>query len=216
MAESVSQDDWRVELDVAAPGGGHKLTERLHERRIASRARERLGDRATVSVDAHRLFAYTGAEADAREAAAVLEELAGLEELVATVTISRWHPEEERWEDPEVALPTTDAERRAEHARLQEDERRESERQGYPGWEVEVELADRDAASALFARLEAEGLPLGRRGHDVVVIGAATEDDAGTLAARMRAEMPDATRIEAQGSAVAAWDQLNRLPYRDG
>ena len=131
------------------------------------------------------------------------------------MTISRWHPDEERWEDPEVALPTTDAERRAEHARLQEDERRESERQGYPGWEVHVELTDRDAASALFERLEAEGLPLGHRGHEVVVIGAATEDDAATLAARMRAEVPDAKRIEAQGSAVAAWDQLDRARFRD-
>lgn len=214
MADS-QQDDWRVELDVGAHGG-HRLTERLHERRIASRARERLGGRATVSVDAHKLFAYAGAEADAREAAAVLEELAGLEELPATVTISRWHPDEERWEAPEVALPTTDAERRAERARLQDDERRDSERQGYLQWEVEIELGDRDAASALVARLQAEDLPLAERGNDVVVIGAATEDDAAALAARMRAEVPEATRIEAQGSAEAAWSQLNRFPYLGG
>jgi hypothetical protein len=204
-------EDWRVEVEV----GAHRLLERVHERRVAHRARERLGEGVSISVDAHRMFAYAADEAAARQAAAVLEELATGEGLEPTVSIARWHPIEQSWEPPDVPMPATDEERRAEHERLRERERRQSREAGYPEWEVEVQLPSDDRAEEVAAALERDGVLIGRRGHKVV-LGADTEDEAGALAERVRTAVPDATSIEVKGSEAEAWAQLRPFPYLGG
>jgi hypothetical protein len=204
-------DDWRVELD-AETHGAQRLLESRHLHRIAKHVEERLGDAVRTSVDPHKLFVYAGDEGTARRAADVLEEQAGAEGITATLTTARWHPEEERWESPDVPMPETDAEHRAEHERLQESERQDSEQLKFPAWEVEVDLPSREATEALVRRLHAEGIPLTKRG-DAVVLGTDTEDDAYALAERMRAEAPEATGVKAQGSEAAAWAQLHPYPF---
>lgn len=91
-------DDWRAEVDVQAEGLGHRMLERVHERRIARRARNRLGDGVRLSVDSHKMFAYADTEEPVRRAAGVLEGLARDVGLHPTVTVSHWHPAEERWD----------------------------------------------------------------------------------------------------------------------
>ena len=209
------REDWRVEVDVEAHGLADKLLERVHERKVARDARRRLGDEVTISVDAHKLFAYAADEPAANEAASVLRELASEEGLDPTVTISRWHPEAERWEDPSVPLPVTPAERAAEHAEQQATERRESQEQGFPEWEVEVDLPSEEATDALAERLHREGLVVGKR-RDRLVLGADTEDDAQALAERMRAEAPEATSVSVQGSEAVAWEQTHRFGWLGG
>ena len=210
-----ADEDWRVEVEVGAHGPARRLLERIHERRVAREAHERLGDDVSISVDAHKMFAYAPDERSAREAAAVLEELATREGLEPAVSISRWHPVEERWEAPEVPLPRTEAERQAEHDRRQARERAASREAGFPEWEVELGLPSSDRAAEVAAALEREGVLIGRRG-EAVVLGAETEDEARALAERLRGELPDATSIEAKGSEAGAWAQLRPFPYLGG
>jgi L-alanine-DL-glutamate epimerase-like enolase superfamily enzyme len=207
----MSDDDWRVEVELE----GHGLLERRHERKVAHDARERLGEGVTISVDAHKLFAYAPDEAKAREAASTIEELATREKLSSTVTLSRWHPIEQSWQPPEVPLPVTEEERAAEHQRFREREREESREAGYAEWEVELQLPSDDRAEEVAAELERDGGWVGRRGHKIV-LGAETEDDAAALAERMRAAFPDATSVEVKGSEAAGWSQLKPFPYLGG
>ena len=206
----MSDDEWRVEVDLAA----HGLLERRHEKRVAHDAQKRLGDTVSISVDPHKMFAYAPDEATARSAAAVLEELATREKLEPTVSIARWHPIEQSWQPPDVPLPETEEERAAEHRRMRERERDESREAGFAEWEVELQLPSDDRAEEVAAALERDGW-VGRRGHKVV-LGAETEDDAAALAEKMRAEVPDATSIEVKGSEAEAWSQLKPFPYLGG
>jgi hypothetical protein len=212
---SAVDEDWRVEVGLDTEGLAGRMLEGLRERRVAREARARLGDGVSISVDAHRLFAYAADEPGARRAAAVLAELAAGEDLNARVEVTRWHPMEGRWEDPEMALPTTAAERQAEHGRLDAAEREDSERRGHPEWEVEIDLPSQEATAELAARLQAEGLRIGRR-RSCIVLGADTEDDAARLAERMRGEAPGATRIVVQGSEADAWTRLHPFPFLGG
>jgi hypothetical protein len=201
-------DDWRVELDVEGHGGLQHLLDGFREHRLAREARDRLGEGTHVTVDADRLFAYAETEAQAREAERVLSELAAARNLRASATVTRWHPEAERWEPADATLPRTRAEHAAERATRDADEEAESRLRGFAEWEVRVELAGAEDAEALAARLEGEGMTVVRRSR-YVVVPVATEDDASALASRIRAEAPDARSVTAEGSAAVAMDELS-------
>jgi hypothetical protein len=208
-------EDWRVEVDLRSEGLADRMLEGVRERRVAREARARLGERVSISVDAHRLFAYAEDEARARGAAELLAQLAAGEGLHPRVAITRWHSMAGSWEDPAVPLPVTAAEQSEEHRRLDAAERSDSERRGRPEWEVEIDQPSRDATLRLAARLQAEGLAIGRR-RTSIVLGADTEDDAHRLAERMRTEAPEATRIVVQGSGADAWTKLHPFPFLGG
>lgn len=205
-------DDWRVEIDVAGHGGVRHLMDRARERAVAKEARDALGDGIVITVDDDRLYAYADSEAQAREAEERLRSLAGDHGLEVTASISRWHPDEERWEPLGAALPSSDAERDTEHQAL---ESRQAAERRYAEWEVRIELADHDAAQALASRLESEGLTVVCRStHTVIAV--ATEDEANALAERMRSEVPSAVSVTAEGSAAVAMDALDPLSVITG
>lgn len=208
-------DDWRVELDLEDHDVLHRALDRLRERSVARDARQRLGEGVVISVDADRMFAYAQTAEQAQEAARVLAELADAHHLAAHATIARWHPDEERWEAPDVPLPATPEERAAEHARLEEDEARESAERRVPEWEVRVELPAHRDAVALEERLRGEGLAVARRSR-YVVAGAANEDEAAALAARIRAEAPKGAKVTHGGSKEVAWDELHPFSFLGG
>jgi hypothetical protein len=145
----------------------------------------------------------------------VLAELAQAHHLAAHSTITRWHPEEERWEPPDVALPETPAEHQAEHERRDAIQAQDSAARGVPEWEVRVELPEHQDAVALEERLRQEGLPVVRRSR-YVVAGAATEDDAEALADRIRAESPPHAKVTSGGSKEVAWDELHPFGFLGG
>ena len=208
-------DDWRVELDVAGHGGVRHLLERARERAVAKEARDVLGDGVVITVDDDRLYAYAESEAQAREAQERLRALATDHGLEVTAAIARWHPDEQRWEPLGDALPTTGAQREAEHEALERRQAAESAERGYAEWEVRIELADHDAAQALATRLQSEGLTVVcRSSHAVIAV--ATEDEAQALAERMRREVPSAVSVTAEGSAAVAMDALNPLSVITG
>jgi hypothetical protein len=208
-------DDWRVELDVAGHGGVRHLLEHTRERAVARDARQRLGDDVVVTVDDDRLYAYMDTESRARDAEVRMRELATEHGLEARSTIARWHPEEQRWEPIGAALPSTPAEHDAERRALEAKQAAETAQRGYAEWEVRIELPDHEAAQALTSRLQSTGLSVVCRSSHAV-IATATEDEARSLAERMRSEVPEAVSVTAEGSAAVAMDEVNPLTVITG
>ncbi|MBV8712907.1 MAG: hypothetical protein JOY56_14060, partial [Solirubrobacterales bacterium] len=119
--------------------------------------------------------------------------------------LKRWHPEAEEWEDPEKPLPTSDAERAAEHARLIERERDETAERGYAEYEVKVHCSSHRDTVKLADWLREEGLPIAQR-WKYLLVGASDEDAANALAERLRAEAPPGATVTAEVSQRVAWD----------
>jgi hypothetical protein len=194
-----SPDEWRVEINLDDPDHGYSLSERLRAHDLDDRARERLADRVIVTRDDAHVFLYAGGQPAAREAERVARELIEGEDLTGTVSVTRWHPDEEAWRDASEPLPSTDEERREERERHLAAETREVAEGGDYDWEVRVRLERHADTRELAERLEGEGLPVTRRWR-YLLVGALTEEGAGELAERIAAEAPPGTeaRVEAR------------------
>ena len=184
----MTEDEFRVEVDLEE-AHGFSLRERLRSADLDDEARARLGDRVIVTRDGPRLFAYARDEQGAREAERVIRKLVAADGLTAEISVTRWHPIAEAWQDASLPLPATDEERRAEYERKEEVERREAEAEGEFDWHVCVNAPGRAEAAELAEALEAEGVPVARRWR-YVVAGAYTEEAAEELAERLRREAP--------------------------
>ncbi len=159
------------------------------------------------------VFLYADTLEGAEHARAAVELAMAKHNINGEITISRWHPIEERWEDPSIALPTTDDERAHERTRLDEQETAESDSWGHPEWEVRITLPTHHDARDFAARLESEGIPVIQRWRHVMV-GANNEDEAAQLADRLRGEAPEGSEVVAQGSGAAVWEVAPGLQRR--
>ena len=145
-----------------------------------------------------QIFLYAGTEAAARDAERTARDVLAGHGMAAESALHRWHPIEERWETPDVPMPQTEAERQAEHQRLEDTEATESQATGIAQWQVRVELGSHHQAVALARTLEHEGRAVVRR-WKFLVVGASNEDQARELAGQIRREAPpDATVIAEQ------------------
>jgi hypothetical protein len=195
-------DDWRLTASFD-PEGRANLLARLRERRVESEAHDRLGGAVAVSAGGPgEIFVYGASREAVDEAQRILASLLGEHGLEATFAVHRWHELEERWEDPSVPEPTTEAEREAERARLDADEEAESRRERRALWEVRLILPSHGETVELADRFEQEGIPVIRR-WNYLLVGAESEENAAELADRLRAEAPDA-EIEVVGSEALA------------
>jgi hypothetical protein len=176
----VTQDEWRVEIDLDDEEHGYTLGERLRSQDLDDEARERLGRRVIVTRDGSKVFLYATDEAGAREAERVARELLEADRLTARVTVTRWDPDAEEW------IPVGGSEPGSGDARRSRPHPFE--------WEVDVNLPSREAASELEQRLKAEGLPVHRLWRRVTV-DARTAGEAEELAERLRAELPAGTEV---------------------
>ncbi len=131
------------------------------------------------------------------------------------VSVMRWHPLEERWEDASAPLPATEADRSAEHARLEELETEESQQAGHAEWEVRITLPTHHDARSFAERLRGEGIPTKQLWRHLLV-GANDEDDAAALAARLRTEAPAGSEITAEGNGLEYWQLLHPYAYLGG
>jgi len=202
-------DDWRVRADLREQANARKLSERLEASELEHDLERSFHDRVIVSVDGAELFCYAGTREQAERAERLLRSVAGEHGWHLTTQLERWHPAAEEWEDPDKPLPQSDAERGAEHAEVLERERRESAARGYPEFEVRVQCASHHDTEALAAKLREEGIPSVRRWR-FLTIGAADEDAASSLAARIRNEVPAGTIVTAEGTLRAVYEE--RLP----
>jgi hypothetical protein len=198
-------DDWRVTATLREEGLVEHLLDRLRRHDVGDEVVERLGGRVAVSTGPSHVFVYADSEGAAREAERILRELCDTHGLDADLTVHRWHPVEERWEEADVLLPQTEAERQAEHARLQQDEAEESQRTRLAEWEVRIELDSHHEATALAERLEAQGMNPVRR-WKYVVVGANNEDEARELADRLRSDVPAGSTIRVEAGPAMVRD----------
>jgi hypothetical protein len=187
---AVNESEWRVEIDLDDEAHGFGIGERLRAHSLDDEARKRLGGRVVVTRDGPRVFLYAGREAEAREAEAVARELVANDDLSAEITVTRWHPVAEEWQDATAPLPATEAEEREEAREKESHEHSEAVEEDSYDWLVKAELPSRDLAAALEERLRAEGLPVHRR-WKYLTVEVLTEELANDLGARLRDETPD-------------------------
>ena len=178
-------DDWRVSVTVTDEDEARRILVALQERDVHDELRGALGERIAVSSDGPAVFLYADTRSSAEAArgalAAVLEE----EDASGSARLDRWHPIEERWEDANVPLPSTEAERQTERARLDADDEATSLATGVAQWEVRVELDSPRAAEALAESSSATAGP---------PFGAPSSCSSARTTAKMRKSWPAAWR----------------------
>lgn len=171
--------------------------------------------RLVVTHEHDHVFLYADSLQVAERACDIAKQALQQHGIVGMVTLTRWHPLEERWEDASESLPTTDAEREAEHTRLEQLETEESEQLGEPEWEVYITVPTHHDARALAERLRGEGIPVNQRWRHLLV-GANDEDDAAALAKRLQVEAPAGSEVHAQGNGLPYWRMLHPYAYLGG
>lgn len=197
--------DWRVTISLADPAHAEQAQRSFSEREVEDDVRLRLGRNIVVGAGDSQIFLYAGTENAAMEAERLAREALAEHGIEAEFALDRWHPIEEQWESPDVALPRTEAERQAEHQRLEDTETAEALATGTAQWQARVELGSHHEAVELAAKLTGEGRRVVRR-WKFLVIGANNEDDAEELAEQIRSEAPSDATVVAEPAGV-------RLPF---
>ncbi len=200
-------DEFRVQVQTKSPGAVVRALKSLEDGRASPRI--------AVTHEGDHVFLYADSLQAAEQAREVLRPALQERGIGGEVSLLHWHPAEERWEDASVPLPATEAERAAEHARLEQTETEESLRQREPEWEVYVTVPTHHDARAFADHLREEGIPVNQRWRHLLV-GANDEDDAQALAERIRVEAPQGSEIHAQGNGLEYWRMLHPYAYLGG
>jgi hypothetical protein len=201
-------NDWRVTISLTDPAHLERARRSFSAHEVEEDVRRQLGRSVAIGAGDSQIFLYAGTENAARDAERVARDVLASQGIEAEFTLHRWHPIEEEWEDPDVALPRTEAERQAEHQRLEDAETAESLAIGSAQWEARVEFPSHHEAVALADKLRSEGRTVIRR-WKFLVVGANNEDDARELAEQIRREAPP----DATVSAEAAGARLPFIPF---
>jgi hypothetical protein len=192
--------DWRVTVSLSGQANVEQARQSFSEQEVEQDVRSRLGHNVVVGAGDSQIFLYAGTELAASEAERTARELLGQLGIEAEFAVDRWLPIEEEWRSPDVAMPRTEAERQAEHQRLEEAETADSLAAGTAHWQARVELPSHREAVELAHKLQGEGYPVVRR-WKFLIVGADNEDDVRKLAEQIRREAPpDAVvRVEEPG-----------------
>ena len=205
-------EDWRVTVTIDSNDNAESVLQALHELDVRQELRDQLGGRIAVSSDGPSIFLYAdtrrGAEAGERALREVLEEHA----LEGDPRLDRWHPLEERWEDADVPLPSTDDARRAERERLDQQDEQDSERTGIAQWEVRIEVPTPRDAERLADALERDGLSVVRR-STYLLVGTNDRDEADELAQRLQADSPAGAYVHVEPGSGLAWQLRPSNPF---
>jgi hypothetical protein len=210
---AIDDEDWRVEVELADRGSAERLHAAAGATELYEHLRGELPQRAALTHDDNLVFAYASTREGAEAAERTLRDLAAKAQLEAGFTLTRWHPLAERWEDPDAPLPSDPAAVAEEQKEGQASEREfaatetaADKKAGIPQYEVRITLASHAEAAALARQLAAEGLPTQRHWH-YLLIGAWTEDDANTLADRLRGEVPDGAEVRVETTFAFVLEQ---------
>jgi hypothetical protein len=206
-------DDWRLQIDLEDDGISGKVADLMRSNELENELAYDLKDAVIVSREGERIFVY----------AATREPLDLVQEKTAEYFDSKgwkgefelrhWHPVADEWEDPDNPLPTSEADKEAEHEQLIATEDAETEaRHGRAEFEVSVKFPTHHEARDFAKKLEEEGLQPVRRWH-YMVVGAADEDAAKELAERIRAEAPADAEVKAEYSLREIYDEQPPNPF---
>lgn len=205
-------DDWRLRMAFRSDGPVDGFLDRLDARELEHDLSTAFQDRVIVSRNGATIFLYAGDREQAERAGALVERYAVENHEELEITFDRWHPFALEWRLAEEPLPDDAAATAAEHQARIARERRETEEQGYPQYEVRVSLPSRDEADSLADRLRDEGLPTVHRWKHVFV-GAADEGTAKELAERIRAEAPADSEVVVEATWAEMADDLPPSPF---
>ncbi|HTU94476.1 MAG TPA: hypothetical protein VMF14_01470 [Solirubrobacteraceae bacterium] len=205
-------DDWRVRVDVRDDGLARSITEQLNADELEHDLNAAFHDRIVLSVDGPVLFAYAGSREQAQRAADLVGRLATEHKRDVTIEVAHWHPVSEEWESPDEPEPVTAADAEHEREERVEDEREESAEQGYPDFEVRVQLHSRHDASELSHRLDSEGIAHVHR-WSYLLIGATDEDSAQALAERLRGEAPPGSEVVVEQNRRVVYEHRPFNPF---
>ncbi len=204
-------DEFRVQVHAQAPG---KVVDALKTVQVADDARHEL-PRLAITHEGDHVFLYADSSDAAEHAREMVAQAMAQHAIAGEVSVMRWHPLEERWEDASAPLPATEADRAAEHARLEELETDESLQAAHPEWEVRITLPSHHDARSFAERLRGEGIPTKQLWRHLLV-SANDEDDAAALAKRLRTEAPAGSEITAEGNGLEYWQLLHPYAYLGG
>ena len=203
-------DDLRLTIVLRDAHEARQLLDELHELEIEGRGA--FDERVIVSHDGPVVFLYGDTEARLDAARDLVDRALAERGLGAILRMSRWHPIEQAWEDADLPLPRTPEEREAERRERLERETEESAASGYAAWEVRVELPSHQETVRLAEELEADGIPVVRR-WTFLLAGAANEDDARSLAARLEGRVPAGSRVEVEPGGELVWEVAPQNPF---
>jgi hypothetical protein len=206
-------DDWRLQIDLDDDGVAGKLADHLRAAELEHDLSLDIDRRVIVSHEGERIFLYAGDREQLDRAQGAIQKYVDSKGWKANLELRHWHPDAEEWEDPDVALPSTEAEKEAEHAELIETEDEETAaRHGRAEFEVSVKFPTSHEAREFAKKLKEEGLQPVRRFH-YMVVGAADQDAADKLAERIRAEAPADAEVKAEYSLRELWDEQPPNPF---
>jgi len=205
-------DDWRLQIDFVDEGPADALHDRLDAQELEHDLSRAFHDRVIVSRNETTIFLYAGDREQAEGARALVESWATANEEELDVDFTRWHPIALEWRPADESLPTDAEAQAAEHQAKIAKERQESEEQGYPQYEVRINLPSHREAEALSDRLREEGLPTVQR-WKYVLVGAADEDAAKTLEERIRSEAPAGSEVAIEATWKEMADDLPPNPF---
>jgi transposase-like protein len=206
-------DDWRLQIDPADESGDPgSLVERLHAGELEHELSDAFHDRVIVSRDGDTVFLYAATREQIERAGAAVEKLAAQHGWAIDTDLRRWHTEADEWEDPEVPLPSNDAERAAEREELIAAERQAVAEGGEPQFEVRVDLPSHRDAARFEDALRAEGLPAVRR-WKYLVLGAADEESGRELAQRLEEEAPAGSTVTLETNERVVYEDRPSNPF---
>jgi hypothetical protein len=205
-------DEWRLRIDFEDEGLAGALMEHLEARELEHDLSEAFHDRVIVSREGIEVFLYAGSREQAESARSLIVSLAQEHGWKLTAELRRWHPDAEEWEDPDASPAGDEASRKAEHEELIATERRETETNGHPEFEVRVDLPSHHEAVRFERQLRSEGIPAVHRGK-YLLIGATDEDAAKALAERLGGEAPVGSKTSAEGTWKAAYHAMPPNPF---
>ena len=211
-------DDWRLQIDLDDDGVAGKLADLLRSNDLETELRVDLKDALIVSHEGERIFVYAGTREPLDFVRGEVAKSAQSRGWNVEFDLRHWHSTAEDWEDADAPVPATEAEKAAEHERLIATEDAEpAAHGGLAEFEVRVEFPTHAEAREFAKKLDEEGLEPVRRWR-YMVVGAADEDAANALAERIRAEAPADSKVTAEGSLRAVWDQQppNRFFFLGG
>jgi hypothetical protein len=200
-------EDWRVTVRLGRQEQLSRALTALHEHQVEGEARGRLGGRIAATGQDDCVFLYADTDATAREAERVVSDVLTARDIqVATTKIEHWHHAEERWEDATKPTPSAPAQTHAEHERLEEEEKAESERDGIAEWEIRIEFASHHDARLFEQRLEHEGFRHLVRRWRFLIVGTDDKDDADAWAQRLRDDLPEGATLHVEPGSGLAWE----------
>jgi hypothetical protein len=204
-------DEFRVQVETQSPGAVIHALKALQDGEQDRSSLQRLA----VTHEGDHIFMYADSAEAASRAREVVQQAMAQHSIAGEATVLRWHPVEEHWEDASTPLPSTEAEREAEHARLEHVETEESLQAGEPEWEVYISVPTHHDAREFAERLRGEGIPTKQLWRHLLV-GANDEDDATALAKRLRIEAPEDSEIHAQINGREIWRTMHPYAYLGG